>query len=284
LLGRLGVVSRLLVTPFQRAWLDVHLIQLPMPGLTPSFDGYRIAQFSDLHLDGVMMTRKRLEALVEVINEQQPDLIVFTGDFVTKRVEFREEDLIVPLRKLVARDAKLAITGNHDYHVGAGVIERVIAESGMINLVNSVHTLQRGDDSLHIAGVGSLMRRRARLDLVLNRLPETGLAILLAHEPEFIDVSAATGRFILQLSGHTHGGQILIPALTRLLVFGYHMRYIRGAYRTADMLLYVNRGIGTVGLPLRLKSAPELTVFTLREWKYPLPETHVRSDRSGDDA
>ncbi len=214
-LTRNGALHRLLVTRATRDWLDVHAFQLYLYGLAPQFDGYRIVHFTDLHLDGVMMTRARLQELVARINEQQPDLIAFTGDFITHRVPFCPDDLIIPLRDLNARDAKLAVMGNHDHGARENVVEDVIRESGMINLNNAVYSIERDGEYLHVAGVDSLTRLHARLDLVLRDLPETGTAILLAHEPDFINVSAATRRFALQLSGHTHGGQIYIPRLTR---------------------------------------------------------------------
>jgi predicted MPP superfamily phosphohydrolase len=135
--------------------------------------------------------------------------------------------------------------------------------SGFIHLSNRVHTLERGATRLHVAGVDSVLRRRARLDQVLAALPDDGAAILLAHEPDFAYISAATGRFGLQLSGHSHGGQIRVPVLTRYVLPHYSQRYVHGAYYAGNMLLYVNRGVGTVGLPLRFNSRPEITRFTL---------------------
>lgn len=266
LLSKHGGVSRLLVTPGQRDWLDVNAVEIFMHRLASTFDGYRIVQFSDLHLDGKMMTPKRLAEAVAHINAQQPDLVAFTGDFITKSIAFREDDLIAALRGLAARDGKVAVMGNHDHSAAAGVIERVIAESGMINLNNAVHTIQRDGDCLHIAGVDSLVTHYARLDQVLQRLPDRGAAILLAHEPQFIDVSASTGRFALQLSGHTHGGQINIPLLTRRLVSSCSHRRLSGGQYIGGMLLYINRGLGTVALPFRFNCPPELTVFTLRAY------------------
>lgn len=265
--GRHGAFSRLWVTPRSRNWLDVTSRRFYIYGLSPAFEDYRIVQFSDLHFDGRMVTRARLEQLVACINEQQPDLIVFTGDFVTHRKDFREDDLIAPLRDLQARDGKIAVAGNHDRtRTTEAAFERIIDAGGFLNLNNDVTTIRRGDETLHIAGVDSLHRHRARLDLVLPKLPDTGAAILLAHEPDFADVSAGTRRFALQLSGHTHGGQIRIPTLTHLLVAGYGGRRLSGTMLVDRMLLYVNRGIGTVGTALRFNCPPELTVITLKAW------------------
>src|SRR5579862_1475938 len=105
-------------------WLEVREIDFDVAGLDPSFDGYRIAQFSDLHLDGRLTTPARLRDLIAIINEQKADLIAFTGDFVTRSVSFRLADLIPPLRDLSAPDGKVAIMGNHDHLANTGLIRR----------------------------------------------------------------------------------------------------------------------------------------------------------------
>jgi predicted MPP superfamily phosphohydrolase len=249
--------------PYTGGQVEVSQIDIPIHGLEPAFDGFRIVQFSDLHLDGESTTRERLEVLVAQINALQPDVVAFTGDFVTFTSTYNPTDLIEPLRALRPRVASVAVMGNHDQTKNAETIRRVIRESGMIDLNNAVHTLQRGDACLHIAGVNSLFRHEARLDVVLKALPAGDPAILLAHEPRMIERSAPTGRFALQLSGHTHGGQIRLPLLTRLAL-GENRRYRSGSFQVGETRLYVNRGIGTVGLPLRVNCLPELTVLTLR--------------------
>lgn len=242
--------------------IDVTALSLGLRRLAPDFDGYRIVQLSDLHVDGVM-TRERLAQIVSLANAQSPDLVVVTGDFVSHRIAFNADDLIIPLCELTARDAKVAVMGNHDQLEHLTMVRRVVAESGLNNLSNEVHTLRRGAASLHIAGVDSMYRQRARLDLVMNQLPDDGAAILLAHEPDFADVSAATGRFDLQLSGHSHGGQVRLPLLFRLGLPHYGERYVIGLHLVGDMLLYVNRGLGTTSMPIRLNCRPEITVITL---------------------
>jgi predicted MPP superfamily phosphohydrolase len=117
---------------------------------------------------------------------------------------------------------------------------------------------------LHVAGIDDIMEGGSRLDLVLRDLPDSGAAILLAHEPDFADVSAATGRFDLQLSGHSHGGQVRVPLLMRLALPPFSQRYTSGLYRVDGMLQYTNRGLGFVDMRLRFLCRPEITVLTLR--------------------
>lgn len=227
------------------------------------FHGYKIAQFSDIHLDGTARSLLRLAEAVDRINAEQPDLIVFTGDFVTLRYHTQVDDLRTHFARLRAPDGVLTILGNHDHRQNRLLTLRALQEAGVTDLNNRVVTLQRGEGVLHIAGVDSVSRQRARLDQVLAALPPTGMALLLAHEPDFADIAAAMDRFTLQLSGHTHGGQIDIPLLVEGVLPDYGRRYKRGIYNVRGMWLYVNRGIGTTGLPLRWRSAPEITVLTL---------------------
>jgi predicted MPP superfamily phosphohydrolase len=244
------------------AWLDVHPVAVPVRRLAPAFHGYRIAQISDLHL-GDWLTPAQLAQVVRTVNEQRPDLIAVTGDFVTRDAERHAPDLVAALRPLAARDGVVAVLGNHDYWSNAPTIRTVIHASGMRDLSNRVLTLERDGAPLHIAGVDDVWEAHARLDDVLAALPATGPAILLAHEPDFADTSAATGRFALQLSGHSHGGQIVVPRYGPLRLPPFGRRYPLGRYRVGAMLQYTNRGIGMLRPHVRLNCRPEITVFTL---------------------
>lgn len=236
---------------------------LVMRRLGAGFHGYRIAHISDIHM-GSGMTPSRLQTFVGQVNALHPDLIVITGDFITYRVPVTA-DALRPLRDLHAPDGVVAIAGNHDYRQpgGMAVIGEALGAAGITLLQNTVVTLRRGPDALHIAGLDDVSARRARLDLLLAALPPQGAALLLAHAPDIADVTAPTGRFDAQLSGHTHGGQIRLPFVSRFTLPTYGRRYPRGLGYVAGMPVYVNQGLGTVGLPLRLRAAPEITLLTL---------------------
>ena len=242
----------------------VHLA-LTLPRLAPGFDGYRLVQIGDLHLDD-WTKPGRLHGIVDRVNELRPDLVAIMGDFASYSAGRLDEGMLTgALRRLSAPDGVLAILGNHDYLTDAGLVRRCVREGGVRLLVNEVATLERGGDRLHVAGIDSVMEGGSRLDLVLGRLPEgEEAAILLAHEPDFADVASATGRFDLQLSGHSHGGQVRLPLLTRLVLPPFSQRYPRGLYRVGKMMLYTNRGIGTVDARLRFLCRPEITILTLR--------------------
>ncbi|MBK8025419.1 MAG: metallophosphoesterase [Chloroflexi bacterium] len=262
-LGTLGAAGTLLYAYRAADRLQVVPVDFLHPAVPRAFHGYTIAQFSDIHLDGSRRSLDLLERTVELINAATPDLIVCTGDFVTARIRPLRGDLTGALRRLRAPDGVLAILGNHDFGYNRVITQRALAEAGIPELENAVVTLQRGEDRLHIAGVDSVVRQRARLDQVLEVLPRDGMAILLAHEPDYADIAAATGRFALQLSGHTHGGQINLPLLTEISLPAYGRRYKEGIHLVKGLWLYVNRGIGTGGVSLRLRARPEITIIKL---------------------
>jgi predicted MPP superfamily phosphohydrolase len=244
--------------------VEINPLTLTLPRLAPEFDGYRIVQIGDIHLDD-WTKPERLRGIVEKVNAQRPDLVAIMGDFATRSAkQLDTRRLTGALRELRARDGVLTILGNHDYLTGVELIRRCIREASVTELVNDVHTLRRGGATLHVAGIDDVMEGRSRLDLVLRDLPDSGAAILLAHEPDFADVSAATGRFDLQLSGHSHGGQVRVPLLMRLALPPFSQRYTSGLYRVDGMLQYTNRGLGFVDMRLRFLCRPEITVLTLR--------------------
>lgn len=243
--------------------IEVTRHELTLPGLGPAFDGYRIVQLSDVHLDGWMTSARLMEA-VKLANAESPDLVAFTGDFVSKQIPDDEQGLIDAFGSLRAPDGVAAVLGNHDHLVGTESVRRLVRASGLRELENDVHTLRRGADSLHLAGVDDLLQGRLRIDRVLQRLPDGGAAVLLCHVPDFADVAGPTGRFGLQLSGHSHGGQAVLPPFGPVVRPRYSRRYPLGYYEVAGMHLYTNRGLGTVHVPLRLNCRPEVTVFTLR--------------------
>jgi predicted MPP superfamily phosphohydrolase len=243
-------------------WLDIEQVRLTLPRLTPAFDGYRIAQISDIHISE-WMTRERLADIVAQVNEQKPDLIVLTGDYVHQTPELYVDDLVIPLSQLRAPDGVLSILGNHDHWTDAALVRRILHEAGTIHLDNDVLALERGAELLYIAGVDDIWEQQDRLDLVLERLPDEGAAILLAHEPDYADTSAATGRFDLQISGHSHGGQVNLPLLGRPVLPYLAEKYPAGRYQVGSMIQYTNRGVGMIMPRVRFNCRPEITVFTL---------------------
>lgn len=260
LFGLVAVLS-LYVCAIEPNWYDIHSVRLELPRLAPEFDGYRIVQISDIHADR-WMTQKRLTRIVDRVNQQHPDLVALTGDFVTRSPE-KFASTLSAFKSLQSKDPTVAVLGNHDVVANPAPIQQALELSGVKVLVNQSITLQRQTSQLHIAGVGDVWFKLANLAPILTELPKGGAAILLAHEPDFADISASTGRFDLQLSGHSHGGQVHIPFVKRLVPHLAH-KYPVGQYQVGSMIQYTNRGIGMAPLHLRFNCRPEITVFILR--------------------
>ena len=244
-------------------WVEINRVKLALAGLAPQFEGYKLAHISDLHVDEVWMTRAQLVELAGLVNEQKPDLVCMTGDYVTHSAELFAEDLVAGLSRLEARDGVVAVLGNHDHWSGAGVVRDALSRGGVMDISNGVHTLWRDSGMLHMAGVDDVWMMKQRMGEVLEAVPVEGAAILLAHEPDFADESAATGRFGLQLSGHTHGGQVQVPFVGPLRLPPLGTKYHNGLYRVGEMLVYTNRGVGMVKPYVRFNCRPEVTVITL---------------------
>lgn len=245
-------------------WVEVVRLPLTLPRLSPAFDGYRLAHISDIHM-GTGMTGSQLQYIVELINAEQPDLVAITGDFVTHRpVTANAPALMNALSQLTPTDGAVAVLGNHDHWTDPDAVRQMLQDSNVRELSNTVYTLRRGDAMLHIAGTDDYWEDLARLDDVLAQLPDDGAAILLEHEPDFADVSSQTGRFDLQLSGHSHGGQVVVPFIGPLVLPTYGQKYPIGRYQVGTMIQYTNRGLGTIEPAVRFNCRPEITVFTLR--------------------
>ena len=247
---------------FDPADFQVTRMTVRIPRLNSVFDGYRIVHISDIHL-GQWLSPERLDGIVGMVNELKPDTVAITGDFVSFAVDQFVNDLSSGLRNLTPHDATLAVMGNHDHWLDVGKVRRSLAQAGIIELQNDVYTVKRENANLYFAGVDDVCVHEDRLDQVLEKLPSGDPAILLAHEPDFADVSAASGRFALQLSGHSHGGQIVLPLVGPPFRGSYSKKYPLGRYEVEDMILYTNRGLGANTVWLRINCPPEITLIML---------------------
>jgi predicted MPP superfamily phosphohydrolase len=246
---------------FDAADFAIVPLEVQVRGLTSEFEGYRIVQISDLHM-GHWLNAERLNGVAELVNQQEPDLVVITGDFISYSLSQIAEEMTAGLRKISAVDGVAAVLGNHDHWFDPQGVRHVLQDAGVRELANDVMSLQRGTAVLNVAGVDDILVGANDLDNVLAMMPVHGPALLLAHEPDFADESAASGRFFLQLSGHSHGGQILLPGLGPFRGKMFR-KYPLGRYQVGDMVQYTNPGVGTHVLRLRINVPPEITVITL---------------------
>jgi hypothetical protein len=248
-------------------WFKVETVRLKLPKLSRKFSGLRVAQISDIHMGG-WMNAERFQRVADLVLAEKPDVLLITGDFLIghDKADVSQpavQDLITGLSGLSEFVPTFAVLGNHDYWTDAHTVRHILSASGITDLTNSVFTLQRDDESLHLCGVDDVWEGNARLDTVIAQLKDNNAAILLAHEPDFADTSAATGRFDLQLSGHTHGGQVVLPFIGPPVLPHLGHKYGSGLYKVGEMFQYTNRGVGMARLPVRINCPPEITLFVL---------------------
>ncbi len=244
-------------------WIDVRSHEVTLPRLDRAFDGFRLVQISDIHF-GTFINRSRLDQAVQLVNGLAPDAVGITGDFVSRSPRRYADELTAGLSGLEAAQGVFAVLGNHDHWTDAEEVGEILKASGILNLNNKIHSIFRADRVLSLAGVDCTYVHQDRLDQVLAALPPDGAAILLAHEPDYAEISARTGRFDLQLSGHSHGGQVIVPRLGPPILPPLAKKYPLGRYQINGMVQYTNRGLGTSHFRFRINCPAEITLFTLR--------------------
>jgi len=243
---------------------DIVPLTVNIRGLDPVFDGYRVAVIADLHL-GQWLTPLRLAGVVGTVNDLKPDLIAIPGDLVSYDLERYSAPLAENLKALKAKDGVVVVLGNHDHWAGASKVRKILQQAGVTDLANDAISIKKGKTELWVSGVDSVKVNADRLDHVLAKIPPGSTpGILLVHEPDFADEAAATGRFALQLSGHSHGGQVALPYIGVPIRGNHFKNYYSGTYQVKDMVLYVNRGLGVNVVWLRWNCRPEITLITLR--------------------
>lgn len=241
--------------------LEVVQVKVPVPRLPLTFDGTRIVHISDLHV-GRFVGREQIRVAVDRVNGLNPDIVAITGDMVHsvdgEEMAILEEELA----RLSAPLGVYAVLGNHDHWTDADTVSGALRRAGVTVLRNSATTVTRGGETMAIAGVDDAVTSHANLSAAMASVSPDTRVILLAHEPDFADTATADPRVALQLSGHSHGGQVCIPCLPRILPRLAH-KYPSGLYQVEDLWLYTNRGIGTAYLPIRFNCRPEVTVVEL---------------------
>jgi uncharacterized protein len=233
---------------------EVREVAVRILGLPKALDGYVIAQISDVHA-GLFVGDRELREGAELIRKLRPDVVVATGDLFDFDSR-HTAPLARTLADLAPRDGVFAVLGNHDYYAGHEAVSEAIRAAGITLLVNDARVLH---DGFALVGADDAWSQRyggagPKLGLAMASLPRDMPRILLAHQPDTFESSA--GRVALQLSGHTHGGQIR-PA--NLFMRGP----VAGRYERGGSVLYVNRGFGVAGPPARIGVPPEITKVIL---------------------
>lgn len=244
----------------ERGELVVKHITIPVENLHPALEGFKIVQLTDIHIYPITPIEVAEEA-VAIANSLKPDLTVLTGDYVWREGEAIFE-LAPVLAGLNASQGLYAIIGNHDIWEGLEISLRGLREAGIPVLINQGLTITEGGGSLYLAGLDDGMSGQPDLEAALGGMPADAPVVLLMHEPDPADEYSLDGRVSLQLSGHTHGGQVRVRDMPMVLP-PLGRKYDLGLYNVKGMWLYVSPGIGEISIPLRYNCPPEVSEFTL---------------------
>lgn len=245
-------------------WLSITRRDILVKDLPAGLDGFKIAQITDPHFvpgkdEGLM------EKWLEAVNDEQVDLVALTGDYVVK-----DKEAAVPfcegIARLQAKHGMVAVMGNHDgWSAPSSYFRKLFEKAGSRFLVNQHTRYELGGESLVVAGTDYVWLGKPDIARACRGVSPTDKVLALVHEPDYFDVVTSHRDVMLQLSGHTHGGQCRVPFLGYAPVSVEHGRnYIYGEYRQGDSQLFVSRGIGMTGIRVRFACRPELAVLTLR--------------------
>lgn len=252
---------------FSEKKIDLVEVNIELADLGWNFNNYKILNLTDIHL-GQWINPEYLKDLIDYVNTLNYDLVTLTGDYFSYVVDGYEEALADSFKKLKSRDGKFGVLGNHDHWMGSSIIRDIFKQSDIIDLSNDVHTLERDGEFLNICGVDSCTVCADNLDRVIAKMPKGIPSILLAHEPDFAKESSQTNFFDLQISGHSHGGQFIIPKVETTPFRGPNStKYPVGLYKVRDMIQYTSKGLGTNSFRIRINCKPEVTIITLKTGK-----------------
>ncbi|MBK04536.1 MAG: metallophosphoesterase [Deltaproteobacteria bacterium] len=245
----------------ESGWLRIEQKKVSIPGLPKGFVGTKVVVISDIH-HGPFVSLGYVERLVREVNALQPDIIAIPGDFVYKSPKY-----IAPcfraLRHLKAKMGVYVVCGNHDHWESTEESMRAIKGSGLGDLNNEGVWLKKGNQRLRLAGVDDLWEGKQDLKRAMGDAKEHDVAILLSHNPDYAE-SLKDPRVKLVLSGHTHGGQVVIPWVGPPIVPSrYGKKYAAGLVAAPHTQVFVSRGAGVIGLPVRFNCRPEINVLVL---------------------
>ncbi|MGC5325355.1 metallophosphoesterase [Brevibacillus sp. SYSU BS000544] len=264
---KFGLLIVLLVavysTLIERYWVEIKQVTVNLDKFPDDQKGLRLVLFSDTHL-GFFFNENDLRETVEKINQLNPDVICFTGDFLDSRDSL---SLLEPaseiLQILHAPLGKYAILGNHDYRSHEGKIREALQAGGFQVLINQSVTIQKENQQLAFIGLDDVLHGNPDFDQAMKSVQRESTKILLVHEPDVSERIQVSG-VDLQLSGHSHAGQVRFPFVGPVLTSTLGKTYNAGLYQTGSTTVYTNRGLGTTILPVRLFARPEITVLTIQ--------------------
>jgi predicted MPP superfamily phosphohydrolase len=284
-------------------WIEIKNIELSLPNLDSEFIGWKMVQISDIHINEWMTQKRLNKIVKLVNQQSPDIVVLTGDFFSQNTTELArldgtsfsyrkkrasssfqrlmnkigisteqssdhsfikdQEILTKSLINLKPNYKSFSVLGNHDYATEVNLVEQALKDSHIINLKNDFYTFEKNNAILNIAGVDNVTFRKNNLKKILKNLPEKGTNILLVHEPDYAKHSAKFDRFQLQLSGHSHGGQVRIPFVGAPFLPPNGRTFVEGLYQVKNMIQYTNRGVGMAYPYIRFNCRPEITVFTL---------------------
>lgn len=246
---------------FEPRRIVVEKTTIAIRNLPDAFEGFKICQITDVH-HGPLVGLKFVEKVVDKANSLRPDLIALTGDYVAVSHKYIAP-CISALCRLKSAYGTLAVLGNHDHWEGAELTRDVFSKYNVPVITNTNRLIEIKDNAICIGGVGDFYEDRQDLTAAFRGAPDIP-RILLSHNPDYAEVMPKTKRVDLVLAGHTHGGQIRLPfSIAPVNMSEYGQKYTGGLVKLNDTQVYVSRGIGVVGVPIRFNCPPEITLITL---------------------
>ena len=246
---------------FESGWVTVQQTTLKVPNLPSQFEGLTVAFLTDIH-HGPFISLNHIRSLVQMANKLKPDFVAMGGDYV-----HRHKKYIAPcfneLAKLKSAHGTFAVLGNHDHWESASETRQAMKDNNITEFSNNGTWLKKEGARLRIGGVDDLWCGKQDLDAALGGANENDASILICHNPDYVE-GIRDKRVGLVLSGHTHGGQAVLPFVGAPYVpsrFG--QKYLNGLIKTDYTQVFVSKGLGTVTPPLRFCCRPEIVLITL---------------------
>ena len=242
-------------------WLEVNRLKIKIEKLLCQFVGFRIVQLSDIHFD-TSAGPKYIEKCLQKASQLAPDIIVLTGDYVTKDswaiIEFAQQ-----MRELAQKFQIYAVLGNHDHMQDVHFIIHHLRSANVQVMINESREILLGNSKIYLLGADDSLCGNFNLGMTMRNIPKEATKIMITHNPDEIQQISEHGIDFVMV-GHTHGGQIYLPFIGPLMnppIYG--RKYLSGMFKIGRTQMYVNRGIGTYILPIRFCARPEISVFEL---------------------
>jgi predicted MPP superfamily phosphohydrolase len=263
----------------ERYLFQVNTYRIPVAGLPAAFNGFTIAHLTDLHY-GLLMPLKVVEYIINTVNSLHSDIIVCTGDYVHKRNTAHQVDLVWPqLMRLKAPHGVYSVLGNHDHWADAQRSLYWLEKSGQ-NVRHQARPIVKNGEKLWIGGAGDYWEDALGIDTAFQSVSPDDCKILLSHNPDSADTGYKTPVQLI-ISGHTHGGQVVLPFIGAPILPVQNKAYCSGLMRTARTNMYISRGLGWAIIPVRCNCYPEISVLQLAQENSPM--SAQKYNRSGRD-